>query len=450
MFTRLLITIMTGLLALPLAAEPLSHLESKLQPKQIQEDLTSWLQWLEKTHPDLSYTVKDPKKFYRNVATLKENIKKPVSVQQFWRQVTVLNSQLTDGHTGIAFDDTRALTRQHVENGGALFPFALVFNESKLVITGKIDGQPSKLKGYAINKINGMPIDDVLKPLLTRLHGDSLRHRRAILARRFASYYWLYFGNTETFTLDITDKSEKTAINNITVAASHAAVNSNKIFEDNFQFEILDNKSAMLTIKTFNWPDRKRYFSFIEAAFKEIKALNIQKLIIDIRENGGGDDDMWKKGIVSYIATQPWRHASTYKVKVIEGRQSEDKPLGKVISGELSANNLVENDNPLRFAGEVYLLIGAYTYSSSILLANTLQDHGFATLVGEATGGKSGQTGGIQRFVLPHSQLKVFAPRFMLTRPKGGHHMEPVTPDITIAYDKTRPRQLVNKLMQTW
>ncbi|WDE12185.1 S41 family peptidase [Thalassomonas haliotis] len=421
-----------------------------MQPKQMQEDLTSWRQWLEQTHPDLSYTVKDPEKFYRDLAALKENNKKPVSVQQFWRQVAVFNSQLSDGHTGIAFSDTKGLTQQHIENGGGLFPLALVFDGDKLVIANKIDGQQSKLKGYAIKKINGMAIDDVLQPLLTRLHGDSLRHRRAILARRFASYYWLYFGNAETFTLDVMAENEKTAINNITIAASHAAFNTDKRFEDTFQFEILNSKSAKLTIKAFHWPDKKRYFSFIEAAFKQIKALNIEKLIIDIRENGGGDDDMWKQGIVSYIATQPWRHASTYKVKVIEGRQSEKSPLGEVIDGELSANNRVENDNPLRFEGEVYVLIGAYTYSSSILFANTVQDHGFATLVGEATGGKSGQTGGLQRFILPHSKLKVFAPRFLLARPKGGHHMEPVTPDITIAYDKSHPEQLVNKLLQTW
>ncbi|WDE05101.1 hypothetical protein SG34_028020 [Thalassomonas viridans] len=449
MLKKLLITIMLGLATLPAAANTLARLGAQLQPEQIRQDLASWLEWLDKTHPDLAYTTKDIEKFYLDVAALK-NGDKPLTVLEFWRRVTALNSQLSDGHTGITFDSTKALTREFVEEGGAVFPFSLVFNDDKLVITGKLDGQPSNLKGYAIEKINGVAIENVLHPLLKRLHGDSQRQRKALLAKRFASYYWLYFGEAENFVIDVTDESEKVTIRDISIAASRAPFGSKKSFEQTYQFEVLDPQTAKLTLKIFNWPDKERYFAFMEKAFKEMKTLNIKKLIIDIRENGGGDDDMWKQGIVSYIADKPWRHGSTYKVKIIEGRESETQRLGEVIDGELKANNQVDHENPYRFTGEVYVLIGAYTYSSSILFANTVQDHGFATLVGEPTGGKSDQTGGLQNYLLPHSQLAVFAPRFLLARPKGGHHMEPVIPDIAIAYDKIRPQQLVDKLMQTW
>jgi len=450
MLRIILSTLIIGLLSLPAMANSLEHLESMIQPQQVEEDLTAWLEWLDKTHPDLSYTLGDVDGFYQNIESLKKDIKEPISIRQLWRKLTVLNSQLSDGHTGIVFDSTRKLTQQHLENGGGIFPFALVFDDSKLVITDKVDGKPSKLKGYSIKKINGMAIEQVLQPLLARMHGDSLRHRKALLAKRFASYYWLYFGNEKEFVIDVVNPKGKININNVEVAASQAPLSMDKVFEHSYQFDILDADTAKLVIKKFNWPNRERYFTFMESAFKQMKERKIKKLIIDIRENGGGDDDMWKEGIVKYIATQPWRHGSTYKVKIIEGRQSEENKLGEVVAGELEANNQVVLDNPYRFEGEVYVLIGAYTYSSSILFANTVQDHGFATLVGEATGGKSGQTGGLQEFTLPNSQLVVFAPRFLLARPKGGQHKEAVQPDIKLSYDKVEPEQLVEQLMTRW
>jgi len=450
MLRRLLLILSIGLLSCQLQATSLAKLNEIIQPKQMREDLTKWLDFLDKTHPDLSYTVADTELFYDSIRKIKKSLNQPMTVRQFWREISILNSQLSDGHTGIAIDNRRQLTQQHIDSGGGVFPFSLVFDNNKLVITSLIDNQPSKLKGYSIEKINGLAINQVLQPLLKRLHGDSLRHRQALLAKRFASYYWQYFGNAETFIIDVVSRNNATKISNISISASKAAFNVQQSFAETYQFIVLDDQTAKLTIKEFIWSDKNHYFAFMEDAFKQVKALKIKKLIIDIRENGGGDDDMWKKGILSYIANKPWRHASTYRVKILEGSADEGETVGDVVSGELDTNNLAKIDNPYRFDGDVYVLIGAYTYSSSILFANTVQDHGFASLVGEKTGGKSGQTGGVQNLVLPHSQLAVFSPRFLLARPQGGHDMKPVSPNIALSYDKTQPEQLVKSLMQTW
>lgn len=87
------------------------------------------------------------------------------------------------------------------------------------------------------------------------------------------------------------------------------------------------------------------------------------------------------------------------------------------------------------------------TYSSSILFINTIQDYEFGKLVGDKTGGKSGQTGGIQTLALSNSKLFTVVPRFWLTRPKGGHNLELVTLDTVIDYDPMQPTQLIDKLL---
>ena len=67
-----------------------------------------------------------------------------------------------------------------------------------------------------------------------------------------------------------------------------------------------------------------------------------------------------------YIATKPYRNGSDYVLKIIEGRQKEGQKVGDVVRGSQSTYQPAL-DNPLRFTGKVYVLIGPYTYSSAIL-----------------------------------------------------------------------------------
>lgn len=146
-----------------------------------------------------------------------------------------------------------------------------------------------------------------------------------------------------------------------------------------------------------------------------------------------------------YIADKTWRTGSNNKFKVLKGRANKGRKVGEIIESE---NSFRDVDNSVeKFTGDVSVLISAFTYSSSILFANVVQDHQFGQLVGEATGGKSGQTGGTQAITLTHSKLKVVSPFFYIERPKGGDNHNPVEPDVVINYDKKIPEQLVNKLI---
>lgn len=416
-----------------------------LQPEQINEDLDQWLAFLKNTHPQLSYTVNNVDAFYADIEQLRRSITEPISARDFWKKVTVFNRVLNDGHTVIQFPKLKTLANQHVKNGGGLFPFQVVFDQDKLVIKSKTDGEASEFRGNEITHINGKRTSDFIQPLLQRTNGDSERFRKALLQRRLAEYIWLYYGDFESFDLTLTKygKQQKRAF-----AASHAEFNLDdvEVFSKQFKFEILDESNALITLNTFNWGAKyKDVIAFLHNAFAQIQTKNIQHVIIDIRENGGGDDGIWIDGILPYIADKTWRTGSKNKFRVLKGRASEDRKVGDIIESE---NSFREVDTSVKkFTGEVSVLISAFTYSSSILFANVIQDHQFGQLVGEATGGKSGQTGGTKALTLTNSKLKVVSPFFYLERPKGGDNHNPVEPDVVINYDKTIPVQLVNKLV---
>ena len=169
-------------------------------------------------------------------------------------------------------------------------------------------------------------------------------------------------------------------------------------------------------------------------------------LIIDIRANSGGDDDVWIEGILPYIATQPYRNGSTYLLKIIEGRVKEGQRVGDVVHGTQDTVYQPQLDNPLRFKGKVYVLISPRTYSSAVLFSNAVQDNGFGTLVGVGGGARSTQSGGTQNIKLPNTQMTVVVPRFVLTRASGRGGL--LQPDVLVIGDPFRPMSAIESILR--
>jgi hypothetical protein len=446
MLKNLIIILSIWIISFNVLSTTLEHYNSMLQPDEAKQDIVQWLAFIDKTHPDLAYTVKDVPLFYKKVNKFKNSINEPISVRDFWLEMMIFNSVISDGHVSLTPSKKRILTSDYLQSGGTLFPFEVIFDNDQLIIKEKLNGEPSNLSGNTIRKINGISINTILEPLFKRTHGDSDNQRKEVLATGFANYYWMYFGEQKKFKLDITKGSHE--INGIVVEASKEIAYGDDSFESNFQFSLLNKDTGLLTINTFTWrEDEARVFEFFKSAFTDIKKHNLSHLLIDIRKNGGGDDNIWKKGILPFIADKAWKTGSDYKVKILAGREDEGETAGDVVIGEINTTQEPELDNPLKFTGDVSVLAGPYTYSSSILFMNTIQDYEFGKLVGDKTGGKSGQTGGTQHLTLAYSNLHSVVPRFLLTRPKGGHNLELVTLDTTINYDPMQPKQLIDKLL---
>ena len=103
-------------------------------------------------------------------------------------------------------------------------------------------------------------------------------------------------------------------------------------------------------------------------------------------------------------------------------------------------------DNPLRFKGKVYVLISPRTYSSAVLFSTAVQDNGFGTLVGVGGGARSTQSGGIQFIKLPHTQITVVVPRFVLTRSSGRGGL--LQPDVLVVGDPFRPMAAIESILR--
>jgi hypothetical protein len=117
---------------------------------------------------------------------------------------------------------------------------------------------------------------------------------------------------------------------------------------------------------------------------------------------------------------------------VVVADPDRHEKVGDIVDGEVETWIPAQLDNPLRFPGRVYVLLGAATYSSAVVFSNVMQDFHFGTIAGRAGSVRAAQTGGTRRTTLPNSGLIVVAPRFVLTRPSGANTPALLTPDLEV------------------
>ena len=411
-------------------------------PEQLRADLASIESALERTHPDVSHSV-DPAVLGRAFDDVRSKLDRPMTADEAWKVMSGLNPVMADGHLTVLFPGgTAAEVQRHLRSGGRLFPYAVhVTQGGAIFVRSRVDGSATPLAGKRIDTVEGVPADDVAEKLLAHMNGDTPALRAELLSERFAFWYWKFFGEHRSFRLRIGGVESVVEASGDTPSAF-----SEKTFEQLFRFELLAEKAALLTIDEFYWRDKPKFYEFTRAAFERMKVAGTRTLIIDIRANPGGDDDVWYEGILPYIATQPYRNGSIYVLKIIEGRAKEGQRVGDVVHGAQETVYPPQLDNPLRFKGKVYVLISPRTYSSAVLFSNAVQDNGFGTLVGVGGGARSTQSGGIQNIKLPQTQMSVVVPRFVLTRSSGRGGL--LQPDILAVGDPFRPMTAIESILR--
>jgi hypothetical protein len=425
-------------------------MERQWSPQALREDLRTLEDTIRSIHPDLKHSTGDAALSVA-IDEIRTQLDRPMTRDEAWKTFSLLNPQLADGHLFVGLPDWRSETTTHLASGGQLFPFEVYVDANgQPFVKSLLGGAPTTWAGARINLINGKDARSVAAELLKHMHGDTKTFRTGLLSRRWWFFYWKIYGAQPAYDLALSKRRSM----RVTLAGSGEIplmLADEAVFDRTFRFEMLPGKAALLTIGSFAWEDEVEYFQFTKRAFEKMRKAGVRTLVIDLRENGGGNDPYWKKGILPYIAAEPYLWGSTFRKRVLEKYRDEGETAGEVISGALSQHDAIQpnRDLPDRFDGKIYVLVGPTTYSSSILFANVMQDYRFATVVGIAGAVRSSQTGGAERYTLPHTGLVVSVPRFVLDRPKPLEESMLFKPDIVIQDNPFQPFELVERLLAT-
>lgn len=379
-----------------------------IAPEALQADLRFALDTIERQHPDLAHSVTKAA-LEREADLVRAQLDHPMDQAEAWAKLAQLNPVLADGHLFIGLPDWRGQSAEAVRQGTGFFPFEVAIDaKDHPVIVSMLGGGSTPLAGRRILRIDGHDARDVARTLLARTHGDTPAFRRALLAQRWWLFHAKLYGTPADYDLVFSGSGKR-----LTVAAEHTLptiLQRDTSFDRLFACRIDPDKSAHLTVASFVWEDKARYLQFTHDCFARIKAASVDRLVIDVSTNGGGDDDLWKDGILRYVATRPYKQGSTYLKR---------EASGAVSAGTIESATQPVADEPLHFPGKVTVEIGPLSYSSAVLFANVVRDYGFGMLVGAGGAARTRQSGGVRSVTLPNTGLIVSYPRFVLDPPAG-------------------------------
>ncbi|NNB85251.1 S41 family peptidase [Corallococcus exiguus] len=434
------LALVTVVLASCASIPPPSAAPETLSPEAVRADLRFAMETLERNHPDLVHSV-DRSELERTRAEVERTLDHPLPRDEAWAALARLNPAFADGHVLMGPQGWREASRAHLSSGGGFFPFEVFLGpDGAPRILSALGGGSTAHAGRALTRINGQDAREVVRELMSRMHGDTPRFRAALLSQRWWLYYWKLHGTPARFEVELD------GVEVVRVPASHelpAMLRAEDDFEQLYRFELLEGGDALLTLGSFSWPDKARYFAFTQDAFSRMRTAGTRRLIIDLRANGGGDDDMWKEGILRYVADRPYRAGSSYRKR----SRKPGETTGQVVAGEITSLEEPRVDEPLRFKGEVWLLVGPLTYSSAVLFSNVVQDYHFGAVAGVGDAVRVRQSGGVQSVALPNTGLMLSYPRFVLDRPSGAREPVLLRPDVVLDDDPLHPHAAVDVLL---
>jgi Peptidase family S41 len=219
---------------------------------------------------------------------------------------------------------------------------------------------------------------------------------------------------------------------------------------DSYKFSIPSFGIGLIDFRAFANPER--FQKFLETTFTEIQRQKLTTLIVDLRNNGGGNSALGNT-LLNYLTDKPFRQFSRAEVKVspqfeayLKARGSElpwpsGSPIGSIVKVEIPF--VLPTPQPLRFAGKLYVLIDGPTFSSASAFASVIKDFKLGVLVGAETSGHPTDFGNIYPFKLPNSNLEAWVSSTYWVRPSGQDDGRGVIPDV-----ETRPDRALDWVLR--
>lgn len=358
--------------------------------EELKADFQQMSELMEKGHSIL-YKFTDRPTFNQFVKDQFAKIDKPMSLTEFYKILSPVLARIGCGHSSLW------LPKGYWKNASAkLMPLRLVFLDGKAYVWRfyrKVEGIP---EGIEILSINGKPIPEILNALKANISADGYMDSRKLYKINQAPsfFYGLQFGFPDKFrfVFRFSDQSEPqsfegTPVDLKTVEDAEAEINTTEFNPLDFTLDLKilnQSDTAVLTIRSFVYYEHPEKFNdFIDEAFAKINRLNIKNLLLDLRNNGGGNP-FCTSHLFSYLIPEPLPYFAEEYGKY--ARLASPIPPAKKA-----------------FNGRLIVLINGGCFSSTPHLCALLKYHKIGTFVGTEAGATYTCNGAAQEIKLSHT-----------------------------------------------
>jgi hypothetical protein len=436
---------------------------------ELQRDFEVLKAVLTNYHPGL-YRYQDSTAIEDHFTLLQNELNRNLSTTDFYLILSRFTAKLKCGHTFCSYYNQNKNIQDSIFNLGDKVPFTFFLFENQMFIDKNLS-ENNLNEGSQVISINDVPVSLIIESLLPYLKGDGSNDGKRLIDlelsglgkfEAFDIYFPLLFPpNNSNYEVEIKDighnGSQKVNLKCISRAERFALIEQKYgkqpvTYDDLWSFEILNDKTAYIKLGTFvtdkltiDWK------KFLASAFDEIKSKNVPNLIIDIRGNEGGDDEV-NLALANHLASKPIAFPEFKQLLTYEKVSDEVRPYlntwdkgfydrtGKVIylnngfyTWKKDRHSKVISKKKKAYDGDVYLLVNAANSSATFFLATGLQQNKIATIIGTETGGnRKGTNGGNLFFLrLPNSKIEIDIPLIgyypLVEQPDAG-----LTPDIIV------------------
>jgi hypothetical protein len=392
-----------------------------LSPAQMEEDLFQMSEEFEVNHAGLlRYASREEIDEAFSDAMFESSRER--TTLDFYRTIARLVSKIRCGHTSAR--PSQAI-QTYAEAQRGLLPVEVHLTGDRLFVKRSLDH--TLPEGAEVVSIDGRTIAEIRKTVFAHANGDGFIEtgKERGLERQFARYYALYVQEADDdgpFEVALAGVDEPVSVSGMSSAIFRAA-STVRPPRPVVELELrADDDLAVLRISTFGDPSGGSYPNDVRRAFERVREAGVGNLILDLRGNGGGNDN-YGALLVSYFSPEPFGYFDHIEVtELYEGPGGIVERDGMRVVTEHQGTQIQQPSEP-GFRGEAFLFTDGRTFSTAADVATVLHHNALATLVGEETGGGyDGNTSGItESHSMVHSGIGFRCPKWMYTTANVGH-----------------------------
>lgn len=352
---------------------------NKLTTEQWKEDITYFLNEMPKVHINPFHTTS--KETFEKFAYDLIKRMPAMNDNEILTEITKMTAMISDGHTAMnmfGFHDRNIQSAINLH----IFPLRFyLFPDGLYVIAAA--PQYKLLKGSKILKINGKSIEEVLnkiKPIVPRDNEYSLKSNIPyyLVIPEFLSGLGIIKDINEMEVTAATQDGKKEAVKISSIEIRNIdhspELSDNKGLplymrndEKNYWFEYLgESKTLYINYKRVLIDSSESPENFCKRIKECVISNDIDKTVIDIRDNGGGNNG----------TCQPFV-------------------------------NLISDNPKINRLGKLFIIIGRKTFSAASYLTTKLEFNTKAIFIGEPTGASPNHYGDNRPLILPNSKLEI-------------------------------------------
>jgi hypothetical protein len=397
----------------------------------VASDLDTMVQMLERVHPNPYHSLTSDE-FRSAVETCKGKLPERVSNVEFKKMVARLLAKTGDAHTRFAF--THGMSPSILFS--TAFPYRIRIVNDRIFVVGNYGYRSTIPCGSEILSINGFDANQIRAEVSQYASIENEDGRTYATQNPLLIGLWNSFGDYQITYRSFLDGHTRG------IRASGGFVSQvSYLFElgaffPPYEFEIIDSAVGYLGFHSCrNLP---KFRLLLENAFGTMKDSGIGDLIIDVRRNGGGNS-LVATELLQFIAKQSVQESDSSLVKISKEAERAEKfdwlaPEDRVNGSVhwMKGKRMKLRDNPLRFSGNCYLLVGSGTFSSASGFAAAFKCNRIGKIIGSETGGLAVAYGDIVHLKLPRTGLPIAVSCKKFYHACGADDRRGVIPHVTV------------------